>query len=49
MCENIKIYNDNNMNKNIQIWKYTNIHVEKYKCEQYKRVCKESKYRYKKP
>ena len=26
MCENIKIYNDDNM-------KYTNIHVEKYKCE----------------
>ena len=27
MCENIKIYNDDNMNKNIQIWKYT-----KYTC-----------------
>ena len=22
--------------KNIQIWKYTNIHVEKYKCEKCK-------------
>ena len=38
------------MNKNIktnmeitEIWKYTNTHVEKYKCE---RVCKESKYIY---
>ena len=28
--------------------KYTNIHVEKYKCEKCKRVCKESKYIYKK-
>ena len=35
--------------KNIQIWKYTNIHVEKYKCEKCKRVCKETKYIYKKP
>ena len=43
--ENIKIYND----KIIQIWKYTNIHVEKYKCAKCKRVCKESKYIYKKP
>ena len=34
--------------KYIQIWKYTNIHVEKQKCEKYKRVCKESKYIYKK-
>ena len=32
--------------KNIQIWKYTNIHAEKYKCEKCKRVCKESKYIY---
>ena len=30
----------------MQIWKYTNIHVEKYKCEKCKRVCKESKYIY---
>ena len=30
--------------KNIQIYKYTNIHVEKQKCEKCKRVCKESKY-----
>ena len=29
--------------KNIQIWRYTNIHVEKYKCEKCKRVCKEGK------
>ena len=28
---------------------YTNIHVEKYKCEKCKRVCKERKYIYKKP
>ena len=35
--------------KNIQIRKYTNIHAEKYKCEKYKNVCKESKYIYKKP
>ena len=27
---------------NIQIWKYANIHVEKYKREKCKRVCKES-------
>ena len=42
MCENIKIYNDDNMKnvKNIQIRKYTNIHVEKYKCEKCQRVCK---------
>ena len=26
--------------------KYTNIHVEKYKCEKCKRVCKESNYIY---
>ena len=26
--------------------KYTNIHIEKYKCEKCKRVCKESKYIY---
>ena len=31
------------------MWKYTNIHVEKYKCEKCKRVCKERKYIYKKP
>ena len=43
--ENIKLYSD----KIIQIWKYTNIHVEKYKCPKSKRVCKESKYIYKKP
>ena len=30
----------------MQIWKYTNIHVEKYKCEKFKRVCKETKYIY---
>ena len=30
----------------MQIGKYTNIHVEKYKCEKCKRVCKESKYIY---
>ena len=30
--------------RSIQIWQYTNIHVEKYKYEKYKRVCKESKY-----
>ena len=29
--------------KNMQIWKYTNIHVEKYKYKKCKRVCKESK------
>ena len=29
--------------KNIQIWKYTNIHVGKNKCKNCKRVCKESK------
>ena len=34
--------------ENIQIWKYANIHVEKYKCEKCKRVCKESKCMYKK-
>ena len=34
--------------KNRQIWKYTNIHVEKYKCEKCKKVCKESKYAYEK-
>ena len=28
----------------MQIWKYTNAHVEKYRCEKCKRVCKESKY-----
>ena len=26
------------------MWKYTNIHVERYKCEKCKRVWKESKY-----
>ena len=31
----------------MQIWKYTNIHVKKYKCGKCKRVCKESKYIYK--
>ena len=35
--------------KNIQIWKYKNIHVEKYECKKCKRVCTESKYIYKKP
>ena len=34
--------------KNWQIWKHTNIHVEKYKCEKCKKVCKESKYIYEK-
>ena len=28
--------------KNIQIWKYTNIHLEKYKREKFKRVCIEN-------
>ena len=50
MCENIKIYNDNNMKMqkytNMEIYKYT---CRKYKCEQCKRVCKDSKYIYKKP
>ena len=32
--------------KNIEIWKYTNIHVEKYKCEKCKSVYRESKYIY---
>ena len=35
--------------ESIQIWKYTHIHVEKCKCAKCKRVCKESKYIYKKP
>ena len=26
----------------MEIWKYTKTHVKKYKCEKYKRVCKES-------
>ena len=30
----------------MQIWIYTHIHIEKYKCEKYKRVRKESKYMY---
>ena len=30
--------------KNIQIWIYKNTHVEKYKCEICKRVCKGSIY-----
>ena len=34
--------------KNVKIWRHTNIHVEKYKREKCKRVCKESKYMYKK-
>ena len=46
MYEHMKIYNDENIK--IHIWKYTNIHVEKYKYEKCKRVCKESKYIYKK-
>ena len=29
--------------QNIQIWKYTNILVEKYECEKSKRVLKERK------
>ena len=41
MYENTKIYNY----ENIQIWKCTNMQVEKYKCEKYKKVCKESKYK----
>ena len=28
------------------VWKYPNIHVEKYKQEKCKRVCKESKFIY---
>ena len=32
--------------KNIQILKYTKVHVEKWKCEKCKRVHKESKYIY---
>ena len=31
--------------KNIQIWNYTNILVQKYECEKSKRVLKESKVR----
>ena len=27
--------------KNIQIQKYTNIHVEKYRCEKFKKIFKE--------
>ena len=34
MYENRKIYNYENM-------KYTNIRVEKYKCDKCKRICKE--------
>ena len=30
------------------MWKYTNVHVEKYRCEKCKRVFKESKDIYKK-
>ena len=45
MCENIKIYNDDNM----KMYKYTNMEIYKYTCEKCKRVCKESKYIYKKP
>ena len=41
MYENMKI-------QKIQIFKYTNIHVEKYKSEKCKRISKESKYIYKK-
>ena len=33
--------------KIIQIWEYTNVHVEKYRCEKFTRECKESKYIYK--
>ena len=29
--------------KNTEIWKYTIIHAEEYKCEKCKGVCKESK------
>ena len=32
----------------MQIWKDTNIHEEKYKCEKCKRVSKKSKYKYEK-
>ena len=28
----------------MQMWKYTNVQVEKYRCENCKRVCKESRY-----
>ena len=34
------------MYENMKIWKYTNIHVEKYKCGKRKRVCKEIIYIY---
>ena len=44
MYENMKIYNYENME--VQIWKYTNIHVEKCKCRKCKRVRKEIKYIY---
>ena len=30
------------------MWKYTNVHVEKYRCEKCKRVFKDSKHIYKK-
>ena len=33
--------------KIIQIWEYTNVHVEKYRGEKFIRECKESKYIYK--
>ena len=42
----MKIYKYENMK--VQIWKYTNIHVEKYKGRKCKGVCKESKYIHKK-
>ena len=28
----------------MQIWQYTNVNVERYRCEKCKRVCKENKY-----
>ena len=41
------MYENINTNMEItEIWKHTNTHVEKYKCEACKRVCKESKYIY---
>ena len=49
MYENIKICNYVIWkHKNLQIWKYTNIHAEKWKWEKCKEVSKESKYIYKK-
>ena len=46
MYKHMKIHNYENMKIQKHIWKYTNVHGEKYKCEKCKRVCKESKYIY---